>query len=200
MGGGVSIGDELVARLFDPETKLWTGFPHGIACKCIEAFEWPESARSLEGLGEIRCQARTAGGFNEYDIEDQRISVESLVLACDWILTRHSSGLTVRGAPVTKGSPLAVATQTSSSAVFLAGSVLELSLEDPALYKRGKGKISVLLIGFYCSKAKFDKPGAIYHVSEPTYSLKFQTWFQAIFLAGWSRVPALKSDEWLPHA
>ena len=78
--------------------------------------------------------------------------VESLVSSCDWVLSRHTNGLTIRGCPVTIGSPLAVAVKTAGTLVFVAGSALELEMKNPERYKSGKGRLSVLLIGFYCSK------------------------------------------------
>ena len=105
----------------------------------------------------------------EFDVGSQELPVQSLVAACDWVLARHASGLTIRGCPISAGfgSPLAVAVKTASSArsVFVAGSALELDLPNPERYKSGKQKLSVLVIGFYCSKKKYDAEGAVYHVS-----------------------------------
>ena len=164
-GQGISVGDELVARMFHPASNTYCDPPHGLACRCTVAFIWPSTACSNADLGLIEVEMRTIGGFDVYNIEKVMVLVERLVLASDWILARHVSGLTVRGCPVSIGSPLAVGVQASSSALFFAGSVLERDLASSELYKRGKSKVSVLVIGFFCCKKKYDSPGAVFHVS-----------------------------------
>ena len=154
-----------MARMYDPISRKWCDAPYGIACKCTSQFNWPEKATSIAELGSVEVEMRISGGFNTYNIV-KSVLLERLVLASDWILSRHANGLTVRGCPVSIGSPLAVGVQASSSAIFFAGSVMEMELPKPELYKRGKGKVSVLVIGFYCSKKKYDLPGAVYHVSD----------------------------------
>lgn len=163
-GDGVNAGEELVARKRDSNSK-WCVTPHGLACRCVETFTWPEHATRIDELGSIQCELRTEGAFNEYNVQSIPIMVEGLVFANDWILARHSNGLTVRGAPVTRGSPLCVGVQAPSTAIFVAGSVLEMDLERPELYKRGKVRVTVLLVGILCSKKQFDDNGAIFHVS-----------------------------------
>ena len=103
----------------------------------------------------------------DFDVASQMIPVEALVSACDWVLSRHTNGLTIRGCPVTSGfgSPLAVAVKTAGTLAFVAGSALELELQNPERYKSGKGRLSVLIVGFYCSKKKYDSESAVFHVS-----------------------------------
>ena len=103
----MSVG-ELVARKRDQVSRGWCSAPHGLGCRCIRAFTWPKEATRVEDLGTIECEVRTGGGFSDYDVTSLSILVESLVIASDWILATHVSGFTVRGAPVTIRSPLAV--------------------------------------------------------------------------------------------
>ena len=93
--------------------------------------------------------------------------MESLTLASDWVIARHSSGLTIRGSPVTQGygSPLGVALKTAGSRLFMAGSVMEAELQNPGDYRRGKEKVSMLIVGFYCSKKQAHEEGAGFQVS-----------------------------------
>ena len=104
--------------------------------------------------------------INDYD-EPRMICLESLVLASEWILTKHASGLTVRGSPVCRslGSPLAVILETPASTVFVSGAAMEAELVNPERYKRGKERVSVLIVGFYCTKKYFASEGACFHVS-----------------------------------
>ena len=62
------------------------------------------------------------------------------------------------------GSPFAVAMKTSS-AVIVAGSSLDVVLENPELYMKGKDKLSVLVIGFYCARKATKADAAVFHVS-----------------------------------
>ena len=102
----------------------------------------------------------------DYNITHQWVLLESLVLASDWVLARHSSGLTIRGSPVTPGygSPLGVALKTAGSRLLMAGSVMEAELENPGNYKRGKDKVSMLIVGYYCSKKQAHEEGAGFQV------------------------------------
>ena len=125
----------------------------------------PVGATNSKDLGFICCKVRRAGGLKDFDVPSQLIPVEALVSACDWILARHANGLTIRGCPVSIGSPLAVAVKTAGPMAFVAGSALELDLPNPERYKSGKAKLSVLILGFYCSKKKYDSEGAVFHVS-----------------------------------
>ena len=141
--------------------------PYGFACQAILDYTWPEDSSCLGQLGSVLCKVRTKGGILDFDVTSQWILLESLVLACDWVLARHSSGLTIRGCPVPEGfgSPLAVAVKTPASRIFMAGSVMELELKNSGDYKRGKEKISVLIVGYYCSKKKAHEEGAGFQVS-----------------------------------
>ena len=103
----------------------------------------------------------------DYNITPKWVLLESLVLASDWVLARHSSGLTIRGSPVTPGygSPLGVALKTAGSRLLMAGSVMEAELENPGNYKRaGKDKVSMLIVGYYCSKKQAHEEGAGFQV------------------------------------
>ena len=155
-----------MARLFDETTKRWTDPPYGVACQSQTDFVWPSVSTKSGDLGSIPCAMRGNGGINSYG-EVEQVPVEALVLASEWILGTHITGLTVRGAPVQRGagSPLGVIVQTSSAAVFIAGSAMEMDLPNPERYKKGKEKVSVLIIGFYCSRKFFSDDGAIFHVS-----------------------------------
>ena len=110
--------------MIDPVNHKWCESPLGLACRCIREFTWPEGVTELEQLGSIECEMRSHGGFNTYNVKSIWLKVEGLVLASEWALTRHTSGLTVRGAPVTTGSPLALGVGTSAH-LIVAGCVLE---------------------------------------------------------------------------
>ena len=165
------MGEQLVARMFDRLTKKWTSTPHGLACECALAFTWPPNATTVREVGPVFCNVRKVGGMNEFGDVGQWLDIGCLVFSCDWILSRHSNGLTIRGCPVSSlsGSPLAVAVRTPTPVAFMAGSALELDLPNPELYKSGKSKLSVLIIGFYCSKKHYIDDGAVFHVSSPVY-------------------------------
>ena len=122
----------------------------------------------MQDVGSVLCRVRRVnGGMNDYDVASEMISVQSLVHACDCVIAEHSDGLTIRGCPVPdgNGSPLAVAMKTSTNVLFVAGSALEMDLPNSERYKSGKSKVSVLIIGFYCSKKKYYEEGAVFHVS-----------------------------------
>ena len=144
---------------------MWSEPPNGMACMCIEAYTWPNDATASSQVGSVVCSLRTGGGVGNYNVTRVRIPVTGLVLPCDWVLcTSNNSDLTIRGSPVEVGSPLAVVFKTTSS-VFISGSAIEIDLGQPELYFRGKSKLSMLVIGFYCSKKKNATDAAIYHVS-----------------------------------
>ena len=128
-----------MARLFDQTTGKWTEPPHGLACRCERDWKWPSnSATSCADLESVQCVMRGNSSINDYD-EPRMICLESLVLSSEWILTKHASGLTVRGSPVSRslGSPLVVILETPS-AVFVSGAAMETELVNPERYKRGK--------------------------------------------------------------
>ena len=164
----------MVARLFDLRTKMWTNPPYGVTCKCVEDFVWPSAATSLDELGSVKCEIRGKDGLNEYNKPCQLVPVESLVLASEWILVKHANGLTVRGCPVAiggVGSPLAVIVETPNLKVFVSGSVMEMELLNPERYKKGKERVSVLIVGFYCTK-RLLADGACYHVSVLKFDMR----------------------------
>ena len=51
------------------------------------------------------------------------------------------------------------------TSVFVAGSVLESALPFPEKYKKGKEKVSMLILGFYCVKKGWSDKGAVFHDS-----------------------------------
>ena len=108
---------------------------------------------------------RTKGGINCFNIKRVALPLEGLVFSCDWVLSSLTQDLTIRGSPVPEGcgSPLALAMKTSST-VMVAGSSLDVVLENPELYMRGKEKLSVLVIGFYCARKATKADAAVYHV------------------------------------
>ena len=160
------MGEEVVCRLFDKELRQWSNPPHGHACEVLEPYSWPENARVGADLGLVVCAMRTVGGINCFNIKRVAIPLEGLVFACDWVLSTLSKDLTIRGTPVPEGSgsPLAVAMKTSSG-VMVAGSSLDVVLGNRKLYMRGKEKLSVLVIGFYCARKATKVDAAVFHVS-----------------------------------
>ena len=54
-----------------------------------------------------------------------------------------------------------------SSTVFVSGAAMEVELVHPERYKRGKERVSVLIVGFYCTKKFFASEGACFHVILP---------------------------------
>ena len=120
----------------------------------------------MSDLGKVRCALRTSGGIGSFNIECVMVPLASLVFACDWIITENAEQ-SIRGCPVPVGygSPLGVAFKAPSGKVLLAGSCLEISCPNPELYLRGRDKISVLVIGFYCTKRVRSMDGGVYHVS-----------------------------------
>ena len=162
--GGMVVGEELVARLYNMEKEMWTDVPHGLGCVCLETYTWPATAVSNEQAGSAICSLRTEGEIGNYNYARVNIPVASLVLACDWMLCTSNNGeQSIRGSPVHEGSPLGVVYKNSSS-VYAVGSTIDIDMGSPELYLRGKSKISMLVIGFYCTKKENASDSAIYHV------------------------------------
>ena len=164
---GIEVGEELIARVYDRGRKMFSLTPCGYACVCAQEWVWPIGSTSGIGLGCVTCKVRwESGGINDFDDGLYNIPVEHLVFASDWVISDPGTAShSVRGCPVGEkhGSPLGVALRIGSR-LLVAGNCLELALVNPEKYKRGKTKISLLVIGFYCCKKAFAKEGAIYHV------------------------------------
>ena len=144
---------------------MWTDVPHGLGCVCLEAYTWPATTATIEQAGSVVCSLRTEGGIGNYNHVRVNIPVVALVLACDWVLCASNNGQqSIRGSPVQEGSPLGVVFKTPSS-VYAVGSTIDIDMGRPELYLRGKGKISTLVIGFYCTKKENASDSAIYHVN-----------------------------------
>ena len=122
---------------------------------------------AIEGscLGVVDSKVRIRGSCGEYEERVVLIPVEAIVFASDWPLSSNLSALTVYGCPVTKGSPFGVAMR-SAAGLLVAGTILEVELPDPGKYKRGKETLSVLVVGLYSAKGRWNEEGAIYHVRD----------------------------------
>ena len=164
---GIEVGEQMMARVYDRQRKLFSLTPCGYACICAQEWIWPAGSTSSVDLGCVICKVRwEAGGIDDFDEDLHFVPVEHLVFASDWVVSDPGTVThSVRGCPVGDkfGSPLAVALRMGTR-LLVAGNCLELTLANPEKYKRGKTKISLLVIGFYCCKKAFAKEGAIYHV------------------------------------
>ena len=143
--------------MFNPGTQTWAGERTGLgkACICLTPYRKPDPSNvlTIADLGMVECSMRTRGGIQSQNVERVMVPLGALVLACDWLLS-DTAGQTIRGCPVPSGngSPFGVALRSPDGQTLLAGSSLEVACPNPELYLRGRDKMSVLVIGFYCCK------------------------------------------------
>ena len=197
----------MVVRLLDKASGHWTVSPHGLACVTIGAFAWPLHATCGADLGHITCDLRTRGGIATYDIKRVTLPVQALVFSSDWILSSMALDTTVRGSPVPEGSPLGEVLKTPTM-LLSAGSSLDAVATNPERYLKGKEKISVLVIGFYCARKATKHDAAVYHVSRISYQQtnvehrpcfsragrRIPLWKERI---GWRTLTPLLSQSWI---
>ena len=165
----------MVIRKFNSLENEWSLVPAGLSGVLVAEFVWPDQARNPDDLGLVEANVRTSGGINTCNLKGVMVPVQGLVFPVDWVLATNNesnSPTTIRGSPVPTGfgSPLGIAMKTGTQ-LLMVGSSLELQLEHSERYQRGKGVVTVLVVGYFMVRKASARDSALYHESE---SMRFQ--------------------------